>query len=186
MLRIQLPQPASLSMSLEQALKSRRSNRDLTSAPLTSEELAAMLWACAGITSADGRRSTASTCNLQEVSPYVLRSDGAWRWDAQTNELVQTTASDVRPASTTAQPELVAAADVTIVFVADHERGKTARPSGIYADAGAMAHSAGLAAAALGLAGVVRASFDHDALRCAMALPDHLEPVLAYTVGRAA
>lgn len=42
---------------------------------------------------------------------------------------------------------------MTIVFVADQERAKNARPTGVYVDAGTMGQSCYLAAAALGLAG---------------------------------
>ena len=60
---------------------------------------------------------------------------------------------------------------MTIVFVADMERSKNARPQGVWVDAGTMGQSCYLAATALGVAGCVRASFDHDALRDAMKLP---------------
>lgn len=56
----------------------------------------------------------------------------------------------------------------------------------VYVDAGTMEQSCYLAAAALGLAGCVRASFDHDELRRAMKLPEHLEPIVLFTAGRPA
>ena len=62
-------------------------------------------------------------------------------------------------------------APVTIVFVADKERSKNARPTGVFVDAGTMGEACYLAATSLGLAGCVRASFDHDALRDGMNLP---------------
>ena len=183
---IQLPQPAALTMSLGEALLRRRTNRDCSAEPIGEAELAALLWACAGITSEDGRRTTPSTLDLRAVSPYVLRADGAWRFDAQANALVQTTCEDVRRVSTAYQFEYVEKAPITIVFVADKERSKTARPTGVYVDAGTLGQSCYLAAAALGLAGTVRASFDHDELRAAMKLDEHLEPIVLFTVGRPA
>lgn len=184
MTEIELPAPAPLAMRLDEALKTRRTNRECTTAPLADKELAALLWACAGITAEDGRRTTPSTLDLRAVSPYVLRADGAWRWDAAANKLVQTTENDVRGASTAYQFDYVKQADVTIVFVADTERSKTARPTGVYVDAGTMGQSCYLAAAALGLAGCIRASFDHAALRDAMGLETHLEPIVLFTCGR--
>ena len=41
-------------------------------------------------------------------------------------------------------------------------------------------------AAALGLAGCVRASFDHEELRKAMKLGEKLEPIVLFTCGRPA
>lgn len=186
MTEIQLPEPAPLAERLDEALKARRTNRECTQAPLTGSELAALLWACAGITSDDGRRTTPSTLDLRAVSPYVLRADGAWRWNAAANKLIQTTTKDVRDVSTTYQFDYVKQADVTIVFVADMERSKNARPTGVYVDAGTMGQSCYLAATAMGLAGCIRASFDHAALRDEMGLDAHLEPIVLFTCGRPA
>ncbi len=172
-----------LVMSLGEALAKRRSNRDCKTEQLTDDELATLLWACAGVTDKDGRRTVPSTLDLRAVTPYVLREDGAWRYDAQNNCLEQTTDEDVREVSTAYQFDYVKTAPVTIVFVADHERAKTARPTGVYVDAGTMGQSCYLAATALGLAGCVRASFDHNALREAMNLGEHLEPIVLFTVG---
>lgn len=183
---IELPAPAALSASLEELLKRRRTNRECTSEALTDAELAALLWSAAGVTSDDGRRTTPSTLDLRAVSPYVLRADGAWRWDAVRNELQQTTEKDVRRVSTAYQFEYVEKAPVTIVFVADQERAKNARPTGVYVDAGTMGQDCYLAAAALGLAGCIRASFDHEELRKAMGLAEKLEPIVLFTCGRPA
>ena len=58
---IQLPAPKTLgTLSLEEALKARRTNRECTNAALDDAELAALLWACAGLTTEDGRRTTPS------------------------------------------------------------------------------------------------------------------------------
>lgn len=116
---IQLPQPAPLELSLGSALAKRRTNRQCTSEALSDEALAALLWACAGITAEDGRRTVPSTLDLRAVSAYVLRADGAWRFDAEKNCLEQTTDEDVRELSTSYQFDYVKTAPVTIVFVAD-------------------------------------------------------------------
>lgn len=180
---IKLPEPAALTMSLGEALKLRRTNRDPKADPLTDDKLAAILWAAAGITSEDGRRTTPSTLDLRAVDAYVLRADGAWRFNAADITLEQTAEEDVRRVSTAYQFEYVERAPVTIVFVADMERSKNARPQGVWVDAGTMGQSCYLAATALGVAGCVRASFDHDALRDAMKLPAHLEPIVLFTAG---
>lgn len=178
-----LPAPAPLSLSLEAVLKARRTNRDVTDQPLDDATLSAMLWASGGITSDDGRRTTPSTLDLRLVDVYVLRADGAWHFNAKDNTLVQTTDKDVREVSTAYQFDFVKTAPVTLVFVADNERGKDARPGAALIDAGTMGQNAYLAMTSLGLGGGIRASFDHAALRDAMALPEHLEPILLFTVG---
>ena len=167
--KILLPWPAALTMSVGDALKKRRTVRDCSDRSLPDSMLSALLWASAGITDADGRRTVPSTLDLRAVSVWVVREDGAWRYDAQTNTLERT--SDVRKAP------------VTIVFVADHERAKAARPTAVYVDAGTMGQSVFLAATSLGLPGCIRASFDHEKLARGMNLGEGLEPVLLFTVG---
>lgn len=121
---ISLPAPAILSAPLKDALSQRRTNRECSSEALTDAELAALLWASAGITADDGRRTTPSTLDLRAVSPYVLRKDGVWRWDAAQNELEQLASEDVRKVSTAYQFEYVEKAPVTIAFVVDTERAR--------------------------------------------------------------
>ena len=172
-----------LDMALGEVLQKRRTNRDCQSKQLDEEVLSTLLWACAGITDEDGRRTVPSTMDLRAVTSYVLRADGAWRYNAAQNCLEQTTDKDVREVSTVRQFDYVKTAPVTIVFVADKERSKTARPTGVYVDAGTMGQNCYLVATAMGLAGCIRASFDHEELRKAMNLTEYLEPILLFTVG---
>lgn len=68
-----------LDMALGEVLQKRRTNRDCQSKQLDEEVLSTLLWACAGITDEDGRRTVPSTMDLRAVTSYVLRADGAWR-----------------------------------------------------------------------------------------------------------
>ena len=115
---IELKPHLQLDMALGQALQKRRSNRDCQTEQLNEEALSTLLWACAGITDEDGRRTVPSTLDLRAVTPYVLRADGAWRYDAANNCLDQTTATDVRDVSTAYQFAYVKTAPVPSVFVA--------------------------------------------------------------------
>ena len=184
--KIMLPWPASLTMTVGDALKKRRTVRDCSEAQLPDSMLAALLWASAGITDGDGRRTVPSTLDLRAVSAWVVRADGAWRYDAQKNTLERTSEADCRELTTSYQFEYVKKAPVTIVFVADHERAKAARPTAVYVDAGTMGQAVFLAATSLGLPGCIRASFDHEKLARGMNLGEGLEPVLLFTVGLSA
>lgn len=126
--KILLPWPAALTMSVGDALKKRRTVRDCSDRSLPDSMLSALLWASAGITDADGRRTVPSTLDLRAVSVWVVREDGAWRYDAQTNTLERTSDVDCRELTTSYQFEYVRKAPVTIVFVgAPRPRGQ--RPS---------------------------------------------------------
>lgn len=182
---IQLPQAITLlSMPLGQAMQSRRTNRAVTDQALTLEEVSALLWAVGGVTSDDGRRTCPSTLDLRAVQVYVLNAQGVWLYDGAQHTLTQVKTEDIRKVSTAYQFELVETAPLSMIFVADLERSKDARPQGVWVDAGTMAQNAYLAMTALGLAGTIRASFDHGQLGQAMGLASHLEPIIAFTVGR--
>ena len=98
--KILLPWPAALTMSVGDALKKRRTVRDCSDRSLPDSMLSALLWASAGITDADGRRTVPSTLDLRAVSVWVVREDGAWRYDAQTNTLERTSDVDCRDLTT--------------------------------------------------------------------------------------
>lgn len=182
MTTIQLPVHKPLTMSLEECLEKRRTCRDAQPKEISPEDLSALLWSCAGITCpADGRRTTPSTLDLKGVDVYVVRADGAWKYDAAKNALEQVATQDVRELTTAYQFEYVKTAPVTLVFVADHERTKKARPTGVFCDAGTMGQSCYLAAVSLGLHGCIRASFDHDKLARAMNLKEYEEPIMLFT-----
>lgn len=181
--KLLLPWPVSMTMSVGDALKNRRTIRDCSPEPISDNQLATLLWACAGITDADGRRTVPSTLDLRAVSAWVVRQDGAWRYNAQDHILERSSDTDCRELTTSYQFEYVLKAPVTLVFVADHERAKAARPTAVYVDAGTMGQAVFLAATSLGLHGCIRASFDHKKLAQGMKLPVGLEPILLFTVG---
>lgn len=64
---IRLPERSPLAMTLDEALAKRRTNRNPAADLLKEADLAALLWAAAGITDEDGRRTTPSTLDLRAV-----------------------------------------------------------------------------------------------------------------------
>lgn len=184
---LKLPAPQPLTMPLSNALSRRRSKRAFTAEDLTPQELSNLLWAAAGVTDPSGKRTAPSCLDLRAVTVFVLRADGAWRYDAAQNVLEQTTPEDLRAASTMGQHQFVDQAPVTLVFVAEETpRTKMARPSWIYLDAGGMVQSAYLAATAMGLGGVARGSVDGAKLGERMRLPATQKPIFCFTAGRPA
>lgn len=180
-----LPDRIALRASLGEILEKRRTNCCCQTEELADDVLATLLWACAGITSEDGKRTAPSARDLRAVSAYVLRADGVWRYAAEDNAIEKITDRDVRVESTTHQSQWVGSAPVSIIFVADHAIAPELPSTTLSVDAGTMAENAYLACTALGLAGCIRASLNHETLREAMQLPQTSEPILAFTVGYA-
>jgi SagB-type dehydrogenase family enzyme len=184
---IKLPPPETTGgLPLMQALQQRQSRREFDPAPLPAQTLANLLWAAAGINRPTlGGRTAPSAMNAQEVEVYAALSAGLYRYEAASHELQLVSASDVR--RVTGYQDFVDSAPLDLVFVADHARMRLVpaaqRESYASAAAGAMAQNVYLYCASAGLATVIRAWMDRQALAQAMGLDDDQQVLLAQTVG---
>lgn len=180
--------PRSLSggMPLMSALSSRQSQREFTPDPLPKQTLSDLLWAAGGMNRHDvGGRTAPSAMNAQEVLLYVAMPQGLFLYEPTPHALLLTAASDVR--RVTGNQDFVDTAPLDLVFVADHTRMKRVpaaqRTAYAFATAGAMAQNVYLYCASEGLATVIRAWFDRDALARAMGLDADHQLLLSQTVG---
>ena len=169
-----------------QALAKRHSSRSFDAAPLAPQLLSNLLWAAAGVNRDDlGGRTVPSAMNAQEVMVYLALPDGLYHYDAPTHALHLISATDVR--RVTGYQDFVDNAPLDLVFVADFARMKLVpaaqRASYASAAAGAMAQNVYLFCASAGLATVIRAWLDRDALAHAMGLNNDQHVLLAQTVG---
>jgi nitroreductase len=173
-------------MPLMEALRRRQSQREFSSKPLGEQDLSDLLWAAAGINRPElGGRTAPSAMNAQEVRLHVALPDGLFSYEPQSHALRLTVASDVR--RVTGYQDFVDLAALDLIYVADHGRMKLVpaaqREAYAYAAAGAMAQNVYLYCASAGLATVVRAWFDRQALSRAMGLDTDRQLLLAQTVG---
>ena len=174
-------------LPLMQALQQRHSQREFAPDALAPQELADLLWAAAGINRAEhGGRTAPSALNAQEVDVFVALPQGLYRYDPQRHVLLLMKAEDVR--RVTGYQDFVDSAPLDLIYVADHGRMKMVpaaqRESFASVAAGAMAQNVYLWCASEGLATVVRAWFDRQALTQAMALTPDQQILLTQTVGR--
>lgn len=184
---IRLPAPQNAGgMPLMQALAARQSQRAFQPVPLPEQTLSDLLWAAAGVNRAElGGRTAPSALNAQEVDVYVALATGLYRYAPKAHELHLAAATDVR--RVTGYQDFVDTAPLDLVYVADHGRMKTVpaarRESYASIAAGAMAQNVYLYCAAAGLATVVRAWFDQNALGQSMGLDADQQILLTQTVG---
>jgi nitroreductase len=182
-----LPAPTqSGGMPLMSALSRRQSLREFAPEPLPEQVLSDLLWAAGGINRPDvDGRTAPSAMNAQEVLLYVAMPQGLFLYEPQPHALRLVVASDVR--RVTGNQDFVDSAPLDIVFVADHARMKLVpaarREAYAHAAAGAMAQNVYLYCASEGLATVIRAWFDRDALARAMGLQADHQLLLSQTVG---
>ena len=182
-----LPSPSlSGGMPLISALACRQSLREFAPDPLPEQTLSDLLWAAGGINRHTvGGRTAPSAMNAQEVLLYVAMPQGLYLYEPAEHVLRLTVASDVR--RVTGNQDFVDTAPLDLVFAADHSRMKLvpAAQRGLYAfaTAGAMAQNVYLYCASAGLATVLRAWFDRDALSRAIGLGADHQLLLSQTVG---
>lgn len=179
------PAPRSGGMALAEALARRRSQREFRRDALPAGLLGALLWSADGVNRDDGRRTAPSALDAREIDVYVALPEGAYRYDAASHALVLVAALDLR--RVTGYQDFVDEAPLDLVYVADHARMRlvpaTQRSSFAAVAAGAAAQNVYLCCAAHGLATVLRAWIDRDAIADALGLAHDAEVLLAQTVG---
>ena len=170
---------------LMETLARRRSTREFAPDPLPLPVLSGLLWAAYGVNRQDGGRTAPSALNAQEVDVYVALPGGAYCYNAKAHALHLAAAADVR--RVTGYQDFVDDAALDLVFVADYSRFGMVpvhvRESYASVAAGAIAQNVYLFSAANGLATVIRAWIDRDAIANALGLTHDQHVLLAQTVG---
>ncbi|NJD11467.1 MAG: SagB/ThcOx family dehydrogenase [Gemmatimonadetes bacterium] len=171
---------------LMQALAERATNRSFSPAPLPAQTMSDLLWAAAGINRPEsGKRTTPSARNFQEVDVYVATADGLFLYEPKAHVLKLVVKEDLR--GLTGTQDFVKVAPVNLIYVSDAARmGNTNEQDQLVYPAiaaGAMVQDVYLYAASAGLATVVRALVNREALGKAMQLRPEQRVVICQTVG---
>ncbi len=174
-------------MPLMQALKVRQSSRAFSAQKLPVQVLSDLLWAAAGINRPDsGKRTVPSARNWQEVEVYVVMEEGVYRYDAKANALKAVAKGDLRKLA--GRQDFVATAPLNLVYVGDPAKMEGVSSDAdiamyLGADSAFMSQNVYLFCASEGLATVVRAMVDREALAKALGLSGKQRVTLAQTVG---
>jgi len=173
---------------LMQALKARQSSREFgPEQKLPIQVLSNLLWAANGVNRPDGKRTTPSAVNWQNIDIYAATADALYLYDAPQHVLKVILQEDVRVA--TGQQDFVKAVPLNLVYVADLSKAKIAgtvspnAESWSMAGAGFIGQNVYLYCASQGLATVVRAMFDRDALGKVLKLRPDQRILLTQSVG---
>lgn len=183
--QIALPPPVTRGgMALNEALSRRASSREFATTELPQQLLSNLLWAADGRNRPSGRTAP-SALDAREIDVYVALPSGAYLYDADDHRLDLVAGSDLR--RITGYQDFVDEAPLDLVFVADHSRMRLvpvqSRESFAAVAAGAIAQNVYLFAAANGLATVIRAWIDREALADALGLSHDQHVLLSQTVG---
>lgn len=146
------PQKDATDGSLLKALQARRSVRQFSDKALTDQQLSDLLWAACGINRSDGHLTIPTARNRQEITVYIGKSDGTYRYDAKTNALIKVGSSDLRR-EVSGRNTFIQTAPVVLAVVSDTSlQGGNMSICGI--DVGAVMQNVYLHCAANGLATV--------------------------------
>ncbi len=200
--KIALPPPkTSGGRALMDALASRRTHRDIATAPIPESLLSNLLWAAYGLNRLSGPfnaagRTAASAGNSQEIAVFVLQESGAFRYDADGHELTSVRPADLRALGlVTGQRFAEGRAPVQLLLVADYHRLSHAstvqdpglndpdvRTSYAFFDGGLVAQNIFLFAAANNLAAWLH-NCDRKALHEALGLDESEQALFSISIG---
>ncbi|MBI4580750.1 MAG: SagB/ThcOx family dehydrogenase [Planctomycetes bacterium] len=174
-----LPAPALTGpVSLEEAIRRRRTAREFAEAPLAIEQVGQLCWAGQGITDRQGAlRAAPSAGALYPIELYVVTAEGVSRYRPTDHSLEHHLAGDHRrPLQRAALgQEAIGHAPICIIIAAVVER--TARKYHdraeryCFMEAGHVAQNVLLQATALRLAGVPIGAFEDEQVAEALKLP---------------
>jgi len=177
-------------LSLEEAIKTRRSRRAYKSGPLVLKTIAQLLWAAQGVTHSKGLRAAPSAGARYPIELYLACEKGLFHYQPKGHGLRKLSSQDLRNelASDPGIPQAFIA-HAPAVFVFAVERTRTCERYGargeryICLDVGHAAENLCLQAAALGLASCPIAAFDDNYMTRTLSLPEGQQVIYLVTVG---
>ena len=193
---IKLPQPAiDGNLSVEAALKNRRSIREYQNKALTLKELSQLLWSAQGITGSSSHyRTTPSAGATNPLKLYLIAGEitgldaGIYHYDPMNNSLSLEKKGDYRIqlAQAALNQSFIADAPAAIIFTAVFNR-TTAKYGQrgiryVYMEVGHAAQNIYLQSVPLGLGTVVVGAFEDDKIKQILEQPDK-EPLYIMPMG---
>lgn len=172
-------------LTLMQALKERKSSSGFTGREIHLQDLSNIVWASVGVNREDGRRTSPTGSNRQEIEVYVFLKTGAYWYNYKDNTLELVKEGDFR--SITGRGE-AADAYMDMLFIADTDKtGPGSKPGDAatvsYVDVGYVSQNVYLACANAGIGSRARGGWDQQKVTEALGLKPSMVVVLGQTVG---
>jgi len=195
---VKLPPPSYKgAMSVEEALKARRTVRQFAARSLDLRQVSQLLWGADGLSDPRGRRTAASAGATYPLEIYLVVGErgvadlpaGLYRYRVKEHALEAAGKADLRAAVARASlhQAWMAAAPVMVVIAAEYSRC-TARygERGLmytHMEAGHVGTNVFLQSEALGLGAGIAGAFEDRGLSQALQLPKDYVPLLVMPVG---
>jgi len=194
---IKLPPPVFKSnVSIEEALKQRRSIRTYKNVALTLQQVSQLLWAAQGITAVPGLRTAPSAGGIYPLKIYVVSGNvgnlpaGVYRYLPDEQALEMLSKSDKRQELALAAHEQhdIKEGAIDIVITATYKQTAAKYGSNgeqyVHMEAGHVAQNIYLQCVSLGLGTVSIGSFDDNNIRHVLILPRDEDPLYIMPVGK--
>lgn len=194
---VALPKPRTESkLSVEAALKKRRTVRSFLRMPLSLAEVSQLLWAAQGVTDREGNRTAPSPGQTHAIEVYLAAGDvtdlpaGIYRYRPRKHELERLGDRDVRKeiASVTCGQEWVGGAAAIIILAAVPERTRDLFGERglrfICMEAGHVSENIFLQALAMRLGNAFVGRFEESRVRSITGIPPEEEPLALVPVGK--
>jgi len=172
-------------LTLMQALKERKSSSGFTAKEIPIQDLSNIIWASAGINREDGRRTSPTGSNRQEIEVYAFFEFGAYWYNYKANTLDLVKEGDFR--SITGRGE-AASAYLDLLFIADTRKtGPGTKPGEAntvsYVNVGYVSQNVYLACSNAGIGSRARGGWDQKKVIETLDLPETMIVVLGQTIG---
>lgn len=168
-----------------QALQERRSIRQSSDKMLSEQDLSDVLWAAQGANRKDGRMTSPTARNRQEIRLYVLTQKEISLYDPKTHSLSEVRKGDFR-AQAIAGQKAFESFPVILLMVADTQKYGQMTPHAqmmVNCDAGIVSQNINIFCACAGLCTTTRGIMDAQALKATLGLDDTFIPILNNPVG---
>jgi SagB-type dehydrogenase family enzyme len=193
---IRLPEPIEDgSVSVEKALRNRRSTKSFSEKELTIQDVAQLLWAAQGTTGDRGRRSAPSAGALYPLEIYVASSRveklpaGLYHYRSESHDLEIMAQGDHRMSLYEASLDQESVKNAPAVFLISGVFPRTMDKYGrrgmqyVLMEAGHAAQNLLLQAEALGLGHVPIGAFNDEVMRKVLKIDDNTFPLYILPVG---
>ena len=172
-------------LSVMETFQQRKSERTFSTRSIDRQLLSDLLWCAQGKNREDGKLTTPTCMNWQEIRLYVFDNRGVYLYDPQEHTLTQVVRGDKRDLVADKQ-EWAKEAPVSFVLVNDmdkqgfHDERSREMTS---VDVGICTQNICLACAAFGLSTVPRASMKHEEIQKLLGLTQYQIPVMNNPIG---
>jgi SagB-type dehydrogenase family enzyme len=188
---VKLPQAAlEGKVSVEKALKERRSVRAYKTEPVSMNDIAQILWAAQGITDpAKGLRAAPSPKSVYLIEVYLVAGNvtglppGLYKYQPAKHELTRMAEGDMKEKLFAAANQVPIKNAPAALVIAGYPK-KSVNPGWMYLETGHASENVYLQAGALGLGTVAMAGFKADEVKKALSLPDDEQPIYIMPLGK--